>query len=135
MREFKDLKVGDKIKIIDEKVGSDWDINGAMDKYLGKIVTVSIAWLNYIEIKEDEGKCWSWYPPMIDLSWDPNEESSSIFAMYGRGKVYKKTYSSYESCKKQCETMLVEFPNDTFSIMSVEETVSLKPTWERRKDG
>ncbi len=52
------LKVGDKVKLKNRR-GKDWNCNGMMDKYIGKIVTVSKVYLSSsFEIKEDDGHNW-----------------------------------------------------------------------------
>lgn len=50
------LKVGDKVKLKNRR-GKSWDFDGMMDKYIGKIVTVSDITLgNGFTIKEDDGR-------------------------------------------------------------------------------
>lgn len=50
------LKVGDKVKLKNRR-GKEWNRNGKMDKYIGKIVTVSnITFGNGFTIKEDDGR-------------------------------------------------------------------------------
>lgn len=50
------LKVGDKVKL-KKRRGKGWNSNGMMDKYIGKIVTVSYITLgNGFTIKEDDGR-------------------------------------------------------------------------------
>lgn len=50
------LKVGDKVKLKNRR-GKEWSRNGKMDKYIGKIVTVSNITLgNGFTIKEDDGR-------------------------------------------------------------------------------
>lgn len=50
------LKVGDKVKLKNRR-GKEWNRNGKMDKYIGKIVTVSNITLgNGFTIKEDDGR-------------------------------------------------------------------------------
>ena len=50
------LKVGDKVKLKNRK-GKGWNSDGMMDKYIGKIVTVSNITLgNGFTIKEDDGR-------------------------------------------------------------------------------
>ena len=39
-KEFKNLKVGDKVQIVSNKVGDYWDPFGEMVKWLGKIMTI-----------------------------------------------------------------------------------------------
>lgn len=50
------LKVGDKVKLKNRR-GKGWNSDGMMDKYIGKIVTVSNITLgNGFTIKEDDGR-------------------------------------------------------------------------------
>lgn len=50
------LKVGDKVKLKNRR-GKRWNLDGKMDKYIGKIVTVSDIILgNSFTIKEDDGR-------------------------------------------------------------------------------
>lgn len=50
------LKVGDKVKLKNRR-GKEWNSNGKMDKYIGKLVTVSDLCLgNGFTIKEDDGR-------------------------------------------------------------------------------
>lgn len=70
-KEFKNLKVGDKVQIVSNKVGDYWDPFGEMVKWLGKIMTIrevdSQGRAAYME--EDKNKSingWWWYPHMIE---------------------------------------------------------------------
>lgn len=50
------LKVGDKVKLKNRR-GKSWNSDGMMDKYIGKIITVSDITLgNGFTIKEDDGR-------------------------------------------------------------------------------
>lgn len=53
------LKAGDKVKLKNRR-GKSWNSNGMMDKYIGKIVTVSDIHQGFFEdgfaIKEDDGR-------------------------------------------------------------------------------
>lgn len=53
------LKVGDKVKLKNRR-GNGWNSEGMMDKYVGKIVTVSDIYQGYsgngFTIKEDDGR-------------------------------------------------------------------------------
>lgn len=75
IEEFKKLKVGDKVKIVDEKTGKAWSPRGEMDRWLGKIMTIrDIAGSGIVRMREDVGEngCggWYWYPHMIDCKVD-----------------------------------------------------------------
>lgn len=75
IKEFKKLKVGDKVKIVDEKTGKAWSPSGNMDRWLGKIMTIrDIAGFGTVRMREDVGEYggngWYWYPHMIDCKVD-----------------------------------------------------------------
>lgn len=58
-------KVGDKVRIVKEKKGDRWNRGGHMDKWLGKIMTISGTDFDYYKMKED-GREWFWYEEMIE---------------------------------------------------------------------
>lgn len=69
-KEFRKLQVGDKVRIVKKKTGGDWNLEGKMDKWLGKVMTVRDIHYESARMKEDyeEGICgwgWSWTPNMI----------------------------------------------------------------------
>ena len=70
--EFKRLKVGDKVKIVSKREGDDWNEDGEMDKWLGKVMTIrKIHDNNNDACKMEEDKTefcggWYWYPYMIE---------------------------------------------------------------------
>lgn len=78
------LKVGDKFKVVDKKVGNFWDTDGKMNKWLGKIMTVRVVYIDcdrpkeyYYKAVEDTEDCnsaygWTWYPETID--WEVTEK-------------------------------------------------------------
>ena len=71
LKEFKKLKVGDKVRIVKEKTaeGCGWNRDGLMDKWLGKIMTVrEKTFIGTLLMEEDKdewdgclsgGFCWS----------------------------------------------------------------------------
>lgn len=66
IEEFKKLKVGDKVKIVDRRVGYGWSLAGGMDKWLGKTMTIRhIVDSSYAKMKED-ATGWCWCSHMID---------------------------------------------------------------------
>lgn len=68
-KDFKKLKPGDKVRIVSEKTGAQWNILGLMDKWLGKIMTVRKNFGNIVLMKEDAKEYdggWRWHPEMID---------------------------------------------------------------------
>lgn len=63
-------KVGDRVRITTDKSKSDeWNSDGKMDKWLGKVMTIKYVGWNYYEMEEDydenEGG-WFWFEEMID---------------------------------------------------------------------
>ena len=63
---------GDRVKIVDSRVGNCWNREGRMDKYLGTVMTIKVV--NGINISpnsysvlmnEDHGR-WVWSPHMIE---------------------------------------------------------------------
>lgn len=88
MVEPKSLCTGDRVVIVDRWVpGCRQNNEGYMDKWLGKVVTVSSKSLSpigggYIRIEEDGGK-WKWYGPAIadvDYGIDGKVDTSEISA-------------------------------------------------------
>lgn len=64
-----EYKVGDKVRIVSKKVGSQWNSNGLMDKWLGKVMTVRLVCDSCYKMEEDIrewGDGWTWYPWMIE---------------------------------------------------------------------
>ena len=73
VKEFKNLKVGDKVQIVSNKIGDYWDPLGEMVKWLGKIMTIREVdkWGCTVRMKEDKNESiningWFWYPHMIE---------------------------------------------------------------------
>ena len=64
------LKIGDKVKLKNRR-GKGWNNEGAMDKYIGKIVTISNTWSTasevYFEIEEDHGNRFKWLFNLNDI--------------------------------------------------------------------
>ena len=67
-------RVGDKVKIVSKKVGNRWNVNGLMDKWLGKVMTVKEVYPTYCKMEEDKNEWsidgWNWYPEMIERRVD-----------------------------------------------------------------
>lgn len=63
-------KIGDRVRIItDKSKGGIWNLEGLMDKWLGKIMTIRDIGENYYKMEEDYGEHhngWFWYEEMID---------------------------------------------------------------------
>lgn len=76
IKEFKKLKVGDKVKIVDKPVGLYWNLVGGMDKWLGKTMTIRRFIGDVcVKMKEDSDDCkdaagWCWHLHMIDCKVD-----------------------------------------------------------------
>lgn len=73
--EFNTLKPGDKVRIVKEKTGYNWNVNGLMDKWLGEVMTVRGNLETYFgeayrlmeeDRKEYKGEGWHWYRNMIE---------------------------------------------------------------------
>ncbi len=67
-QQFKNLKVGDKVRIVNKKEGSSWNNRGLMDKWLGKIMTVRMHNYSTIKMVEDQKEWddgWNWHAEMI----------------------------------------------------------------------
>ena len=67
-QQFKNLKVGDKVRIVSVKKGDSWNSDGLMDKWLGKIMTVRENFGYKIKMVEDQKEWsngWNWYNGMI----------------------------------------------------------------------
>lgn len=68
-KEFNTLKPGDKVRIVKEKTGGNWNVNGLMDKWFGKVMTVRERDLFIAKMEEDKYEWpngWSWFPKMIE---------------------------------------------------------------------
>ena len=58
-------KVGDKVRIVKEKQGRDWNSEGLMDKWLGEVMTIRTVNLYTYCMEEDKGR-WYWHEHMIE---------------------------------------------------------------------
>lgn len=58
-------KVGDKVRIVKEKTGCNWNREGHMDKWLGKIMTIESVHFHHYRMKEDTRR-WAWFEEMIE---------------------------------------------------------------------
>lgn len=74
MVDLKELKPGDRVKIVNEWTnGCRQAVNGAMDHWLGRVMTVRTVNRVYATMIEDAGECsgqdnghWYWTAPSID---------------------------------------------------------------------
>lgn len=66
---------GDRVKIVDERVGTNWNPDGLMDKYFGTILTVADVRTDWAGAdfflflhgcSEPGYGRWCWWPHMID---------------------------------------------------------------------
>ena len=64
IEEFKKLKVGDKVKIVDKKTGEYWSSDGEMYRWLGKTMTIRAIVEPGIALMLEDG--WYWHAHMID---------------------------------------------------------------------
>lgn len=90
-KEFKELRPGDKVKIVSKKTKSSdgrdrWSVLGKMDKYLGKTMTVELVRSVFVDMREDDG-CWCWFPEMIERKVTPVNQIKYIVS--GRKTVIK----------------------------------------------
>ena len=68
IKEFNELKAGDKVKIVDKKIGDYWSPGGEMYRWLGKKMTIrAIEGSGVARMREDG---WYWHPHMIDRKVD-----------------------------------------------------------------
>lgn len=87
VKDFKNLKVGDKVRITDKKYGEFWNDNGLMDHWLGKVMTVREILtprvvhgkdVVRVKMKEDTEECggggWFWQAEMIAEKIEPVKE-------------------------------------------------------------
>lgn len=68
-KEFEALKPGDKVRIVKEKGADGWNLDGLMDKWLGKVMTVRGIDLFIAKMEEDKDEWvdgWYWSPGMIE---------------------------------------------------------------------
>lgn len=87
--------IGDRVKIVDKKVGAKWNPQGIMDKYLGAVMTVDHVYDSFdpidhpVKLKEcsDNGENWVWFSHMIeglvieraeDIAEDPSTWTSDV---------------------------------------------------------
>lgn len=76
IEEFKNLKVGDKVKIVSTKKCDKWNNEGKMDKWLGKVMTIRQINIEddnefgqFCKMEEDINEVysgWLWFPTMIE---------------------------------------------------------------------
>ena len=87
LKEFKTLKPGDKVKIIDTPVSETKCSVEPMDKWCGKIMTVRDKQTSYNEMyifalmeedEEDIHDGWCWYPWMIEKKVAEEESPDGI---------------------------------------------------------
>lgn len=66
MVDIKTLHVGDRIKIVDQWVtGCHQNLDGEMDEWLGKVLTVTRVYSDWNFVKAFENG-WHWYSAAID---------------------------------------------------------------------
>lgn len=101
-KDLERLKPGDKVRIISEKSNTrGWNVEGEMDKWLGKTVTVktiiptTIKNKVMVKIVEDEkencGHGWFWAPEMIACIVDDDGNSGVVlsYLVYLKALGYK----------------------------------------------
>lgn len=105
IKEFKKLKVGDKVKIVDEKTGEYWSVGGEMYRWLGKTVTIRAIVEPGVARVHENG--WYWHPHMIDCKVD---EPATIGMHIIRGNKTVVRLSNGKVGVARCN------PQDTFDI-------------------
>lgn len=81
-------KIGDRVRIVSKKVGDKWNLDGLMDKWLGKEMTIRFVGSDYYFMKEDNldyPRSWTWYEHMIEGLAEESESDS----MSSNGKLNK----------------------------------------------
>lgn len=105
-------KVGDRVRIVAEKVGECWNPGGLMDKWLGKTMTITnISYCSGYRMAEDGGN-WFWHEHMIAGRADGADkivittDGKTTLARLYDGKTVVK------SAEAKCS------PEDTFDFMT-----------------
>lgn len=82
-------KVGDRVRIVSEKVGEKWNPMGRMDKWMGSVMTIDYIGIDFYKMKEDRGEyCgygWFWFEWMIEGLVEESEDD----IMCSNGKLNK----------------------------------------------
>lgn len=90
LQELRTLQPGDRVRIVSERLGANWNEEGRMDHWLGKIMTVRTAaavCIRSVHMVEDQeeygdGRGWAWFPHMIDcviMEDPPDDDELSAF--------------------------------------------------------
>ena len=112
LKEFKKLKVGDKVRIVKVKNCWGWNGSGLMDKWLGKIMTVRSIDTMFDSVLMEEDKKegysmgWHWFPEMIEEKVEKIKDTIVI-------KSDGKTVTAY--CGKD-KGVAVCSPDDEFDL-------------------
>jgi len=127
-------KVGDRVKIVSKKEGWSWNVDGFMDKWLGKILTIKEIDNNIYKMKEDCNenafRGWLWNESMIEgLANENNYEihittkgTTTHAVMKKDGEVVKRSTArlnpidefDFEIGAKLCVDRLFEENKDVF---------------------
>lgn len=89
-------KVGDKVRIVKEKKGDEWNRAGRMDKWLGETMTISEIHFDYYKMEEDEGR-WYWYVEMIEGKVTEMKKSDLIAGKHVVETREEKKYLIFDS--------------------------------------
>lgn len=108
-------KVGDRVRIVEKKVGGCWNNEGRMDKWLGKTMTIKSVGFACYGMEEDYGDGvfgdgWCWHEHMIAGLADAHKivittDGKTTIARLYDGKKLVKT------AEAKCS------PDDTFDFM------------------
>lgn len=119
-----ELKVGDKVRIKNKK-GPHWNLNGLMDKWMGKVVTINEINGTDIYIKEDAGEYvygklngWNWEESdFVPLDNDNKEK----LVVYRKGA---ETIGILKKNGKEVKRAVAKSrENDTYSFQTGAELV------------
>ena len=95
-KEFKKLKVGDKVRIIADAPknadGDTWNNEGRMNKWLGKVMTVSEITSEYAKMVEDKNEWsdgWYWFPELIAYKIEDKQPVVVKHLIKGRKTIVK----------------------------------------------
>lgn len=111
------LHPGDMVKIVDKwNPGCDENIDGEMDHWLGKTMTVREVYDGYVKMEEDieehgGGRGWFWYPDAIECvvrsaSSSLGEDEQEFLTSFLAGK--KKIHCTSLEERQKCIRILLE---------------------------
>lgn len=128
-------KVGDKVRIVKQKTGCNWNSEGHMDEWLGKVMTIErVSSCCYI-MKEDAGR-WDWFEEMVEGKVTGMKKSDLIAGKHvvetrdgdkylifdsKEGKFMYGIYDGFADLKDYDESLKAIYGVQDFDIMKVYE--------------